>query len=182
MITIEQLHKVIDTAQLTADFDGTLPYDNEEWIDCRISLETLLWKIMDTLGELESLRVQLESNDLPADANLAKRSIDDLTTLKRQIGKAKVEECETNAQRIVQKLTGHVEETSGGGGDSDYGSACREPHQNPDLVNAVPRIEALLDNLRSTRQKLYTLWQNRKTKIDQCFQLKLFEQDAEKVN
>lgn len=39
----------------------------------------------------------------------------------------------------------------------------------------------MLENLRSTRNNLYGLWQNKKQKLDQCFQLKLFEQDAEKV-
>lgn len=80
------------------------------------------------------------------------------------------------------KLTGGVQDdTSGGGADSDYGSAGRETLFNPDFVGAAPHVSQLLENLRNTRQNLYTLWQTRKQRLDQCFQLKLFEQDAEKV-
>lgn len=53
---------------------------------------------------------------------------------------------------------------------------------NPDFTAAASNIISLLENLRTTRNTLYGLWQNKKQKLDQCFQLKLFEQDAEKVN
>lgn len=38
-----------------------------------------------------------------------------------------------------------------------------------------------LDFVHSAQQYLLTMWQQRKTKLDQCFQLKLFEQDCEKM-
>ena len=68
-----------------------------------------------------------------------------------------------------------------GGVDSDYGSAGRESTVNPDFSTAAPNVISLLANLRTTRQEMYNLWQNRKQRLDQCFQLKLFEQDADKV-
>ena len=36
MISVDSLHKVILPEQLTQEFDGTLPYDNDEWIDIRM--------------------------------------------------------------------------------------------------------------------------------------------------
>lgn len=43
------------------------------------------------------------------------------------------------------------------------------------------QVSSLLDKLHSTRQQLHQMWHVRKLKLDQCFQLRLFEQDAEKV-
>jgi hypothetical protein len=46
----------------------------------------------------------------------------------------------------------------------------------------APHIATLLDSMRSTRQDLFNVWTVRKQRLDQCFQLKLFEQDADKVD
>ena len=36
MISQEGLYRIIDPSQLTEDFDGTLPYEHEEWIELRL--------------------------------------------------------------------------------------------------------------------------------------------------
>ena len=36
LISVESLHKVIPVNQLTQEFEGTLPYDNDQWIETRI--------------------------------------------------------------------------------------------------------------------------------------------------
>lgn len=35
MVSLEGLTKVVDPSQLTADFDGSLDYNHEEWIEVR---------------------------------------------------------------------------------------------------------------------------------------------------
>lgn len=35
MVSLEGLTKVVDPSQLTADFDGSLEYNHEEWIEVR---------------------------------------------------------------------------------------------------------------------------------------------------
>lgn len=50
-----------------------------------------------------------------------------------------------------------------------------------DVNQRVYQVASLLDKLHSTRQHLHQTWHVRKLKLDQCFQLRLFEQDAEKV-
>ena len=52
---------------------------------------------------------------------------------------------------------------------------------NSDLQMSAPQISQLLDNLHATRTHLNQLWHVRKLKLEQCFQLRLFESDAEKV-
>ena len=41
MISLDNLTKVIDSSQLTREFDGSLDYDHEQWIQLR--LVCLLW-------------------------------------------------------------------------------------------------------------------------------------------
>jgi len=36
LISIDSLMRVIHQSQLTEEFDGTLPYDNSEWIEIRM--------------------------------------------------------------------------------------------------------------------------------------------------
>lgn len=67
--------------------------------------------------------------------------------------------------------------SGGGGGGSGGGGGG----SNADIQGLVPRITQLLDKLHSTRQHLHQAWHVRKLQLDQCFQLRLFEQDAEKV-
>ena len=40
----------------------------------------------------------------------------------------------------------------------------------------------LLDQVHSGQQQLLQLWQVKRVRLDQCLQLRMFEQDCEKVN
>uniref|UniRef100_A0A915IAE7 Uncharacterized protein n=1 Tax=Romanomermis culicivorax TaxID=13658 RepID=A0A915IAE7_ROMCU len=69
---------------------------------------------------------------------------------------------------------------------SDYGSGSgvhlynQQQYFNPDFTAAAPHIFSLLNNLRSTRNDLYNLWNSRRQRLEQCLHWKLFEQDADK--
>lgn len=39
LVSVDGLNKFILSSQLTADFDGTLPYDNVDWIEIRLVRE-----------------------------------------------------------------------------------------------------------------------------------------------
>jgi hypothetical protein len=45
----------------------------------------------------------------------------------------------------------------------------------------IPQIMHLLDQVHSGQQQLLQLWQIKKAKLEQCLQLRIFEQDCEKV-
>lgn len=38
MVSLEGLSKIVDPSQLTADFDGSLEYNHDEWIEVCILL------------------------------------------------------------------------------------------------------------------------------------------------
>uniref|UniRef100_A0A674CX11 non-specific serine/threonine protein kinase n=1 Tax=Salmo trutta TaxID=8032 RepID=A0A674CX11_SALTR len=160
MVSLEGLTKVVDPSQLTSDFEGSLEYDHDEWIEVRVAFEDFAGDSARALARLEELQETLAQRDLPRDLEGARRLMEEHASLKKRATKASVEELDTQGRRLLQRLQ------QGG---------------HPDAHNLVPKVSALLDKLHGTRQHLQQLWHMRKLKLDQCFQLRLFEQDAEKM-
>uniref|UniRef100_A0AAQ4RNG3 Uncharacterized protein n=1 Tax=Gasterosteus aculeatus aculeatus TaxID=481459 RepID=A0AAQ4RNG3_GASAC len=166
MVSLEGLTKVVDPSQLTADFDGSLEYNHEEWIEVRVAFEEFSGHATQMLSRLEEMQETVSRKDFPQDLEGARRMIEEHATLKKKVIKAPIEELDTEGQRLLQR----IQSSDGGGG------MC-----NADTQGLVPRITQLLDKLHSTRQHLHQAWHVRKLQLDQCFQLRLFEQDAEKM-
>uniref|UniRef100_A0A7N6FKH6 non-specific serine/threonine protein kinase n=1 Tax=Anabas testudineus TaxID=64144 RepID=A0A7N6FKH6_ANATE len=166
MVSLEGLSKIVDPSQLTADFEGSLEYNHDEWIEVRLAFETFASDAARALARLEELQETLSQRDLPRDLEGARRLMEEHAALKKRATKASVEELDTQGRRLLQRLQSH---TAGGGSSGEYAH------------NLVAKVTGLLDKLHGTRQNLQQLWHMRKLKLDQCFQLRLFEQDAEKM-
>ncbi|KAM6899822.1 triple functional domain protein-like [Xenentodon cancila] len=183
MVSLEGLTKVVDPSQLTADFDGSLDYNHEEWIEVRVAFEEFSGHATQMLARLEEMQETVSRKDFPQDLEGARRMIEEHATLKKKVIKAPIEELDTEGQRLLQRIQSsesysNRSSNSGGSGGSGGGGGgvC-----NADTQGLVPRISQLLDKLHSTRQHLHQAWHVRKLQLDQCFQLRLFEQDAEKM-
>lgn len=161
MVSLDGLSKMVDPSQLTADFDGSLDYNHEEWIEVRVAFEEFTSNAARVLARLEELQDLVSQRELPPDLEGARCSIEEHASLKKRVTKAPVEELDAEGQRLLLRIQGE--------------RGCG------DVQGLVPKISALLDKLHATRQHLHQAWHMRKLKLDQCFQLRLFEQDAEKV-
>ncbi|XP_024083955.1 triple functional domain protein isoform X2 [Cimex lectularius] len=178
MISMEGLPKIVDSSQLTSDLEGTLHYDHSQWIDMRLAVEDFMWQASDLLDRLDDLQEDLSRNDFGEDVAGAKHGLDMHADMKKRIMKTPVEEIDKFGQRLLQRLSGD----SSSGYDSGYsGRESEASMTNPDLQASVPQILNNLDTIRSTQAHLLQLWQHKKLKLDQCFQLRLFEQDCEKM-
>ncbi|XP_046675322.1 triple functional domain protein isoform X5 [Homalodisca vitripennis] len=180
MISVEALPKIIDTSQLTSDMEGTLHYDHSQWIDMRLALEDFTWQAADLLDRLDDLQEDLSRSDLGEDVPGAKHALDLHQDMKKKIMKAPVHDIDTTGQRLLQRLSGD----SNSGYDSGYSGRDSEASStvsNPDLQAAVPQILQNLEAIRTSKNHLLQLWHHKKLKLDQCFQLRLFEQDCEKM-
>lgn len=166
MVSVEGLTKLVDPSQLTADLDGTLEYDHVEWTELRVSLEEFTCGALHLLSHLEELQETLARQEMAGDAEEARRLLEEHARLRKSATKAPVDELEHEGQRLLQKIR------DGGDGRLSGG---------PDFQSLVPRVAALLDKLQAARQHLLQAWHKRKQQLDQCFQLRLYEQDAEKV-
>ncbi|XP_067891435.1 kalirin isoform X2 [Heterodontus francisci] len=170
MVSVEGLSKLVDPSQLTEEFDGTLEYNHDEWIELRLALEEFISSAVHLLSRLEDLQEMLARKEFPLDVEGSRKLIDEHTQLKKKVIKAPVEELDHEGQRLLQCIRCS---------DGFSGKNCISG--SADFQSVVPKITSLLDKLHSTRQHLHQMWHVRKLKLDQCFQLRLFEQDAEKM-
>uniref|UniRef100_A0A7M4FDF5 non-specific serine/threonine protein kinase n=1 Tax=Crocodylus porosus TaxID=8502 RepID=A0A7M4FDF5_CROPO len=170
MVSLEGLTKVVDPSQLTPEFDGCLEYNHEEWIDIRVAFEDYISNATHMLSRLEELQDILSKQELPQDLEGARNMIEEHSQLKKKVIKAPIEDLDVEGQKLLQRI-----QSSESFPKKNSGSG------NADLQNLLPKVSTMLDRLHSTRQHLHQMWHVRKVKLDQCFQLRLFEQDAEKM-
>ncbi|KAG7167735.1 Kalirin-like [Homarus americanus] len=180
LISVETLAKTIDPSQLTIDFDGTLPYDHNTWIELRLAVEDFTWQANEHLDQLEDVRDELQQSDFADDVNGAKRAIERHKEMHQKVTGSLVHDLDMMGQRLLQRL--NCDE--GSGYDSGYSgrdSASSLILNNPDFQNSIPQILSLMESVHQAQQHVQQLWQHKKMRLDQCFQLRLFEQDVEKM-
>nr|XP_010955581.1 triple functional domain protein [Camelus bactrianus] len=170
MVSLEGLTKVVDPSQLTPEFDGCLEYNHEEWIEIRVAFEDYISSATHMLSRLEELQDILAKKELPQDLEGARNMIEEHSQLKKKVIKAPIEDLDLEGQKLLQRIQ-----------SSDSFPKKNSGSGNADLQSLLPKVSAMLDRLHSTRQHLHQMWHVRKLKLDQCFQLRLFEQDAEKM-
>lgn len=182
MVSLEGLSKVVDPSQLTPDFEGSLDYNHEEWIEIRVAFEEFTGNARHLLARLEEMHATVTRKDFPQELEGSRRMIDEHAALKKKVMKAPVEEVDAEGQRLLQRIQSS-ESYANRAVPAVPGQreAQGQGQSNADTQGLVPRIAALLEQLHSTRQNLHQAWHVRKLQLDQCFQLRLFEQDAEKV-
>ncbi|KAJ8737326.1 hypothetical protein PYW07_000597 [Mythimna separata] len=172
MISLEALPKVIDISQLTPDLEGTLQYDHPQWIDLRLALEELMWQAGELLDRLDDLQEDVARADFADDVTGARRAIDAHADISKRLAKVPVDELEGQGERVLQRLEAAeavCSEASGSGGEAAF--HCGSPGA----------VRAQLSAVRSAHAHAHKLWQHKKMQLDQCFQLRLFEQDCEKM-
>lgn len=156
------------------------------------------------LDRMEDMREDLNHNDFADDALGAKKAIESHNEAKRKILKVPVENIDNVGQRLLQRyavmwfsgtnqysytnnmtIPSRLSTTeSGSSYDSGYSgrdSTASNMTSNLDMQASIPVIMQLLDQVHSGQQQLLQLWQIKKMKLDQCLQLRHFEQDCDKV-
>ena len=137
------------------------------------ALEDFLWQSSDLLGRLDEMREDLNANDFADDVIMAKQAVDAHMEMRRRIVKIPVENMDSVGQRLLHRLS-----TSEGNSSENLSTNMA---YNPDLQSSIPQIMHYLDQMHSGQQHLLHLWTIKKTKLEQCLQLRVFEQDCEKV-
>ncbi|XP_072009144.1 triple functional domain protein isoform X3 [Engystomops pustulosus] len=170
MVSLEGLTKVVDPSQLTHEFDGSLEYNHEEWIEIRLAFEDFIGKATHMLSRLDELQEILGNKELPQDLEGARNIIDSHCQLKKRVTKAPIEDLDLEGQKLMERIQ-----------NSESFPKKTSSSGNADLQNFLPKVSTMLDRLHSTRQHLHQVWHHRKLKLDQCFQLRLYEQDADKM-
>ncbi|KAM7356678.1 trio Rho guanine nucleotide exchange factor [Cochliomyia hominivorax] len=188
-ISIEALNKIAEPSQLTSDFDGNQMYDHQQWTDSRLAIEDFFWQASDLADRIDDLQEDLQRNDFAEDVNGARHALDHHNEMKKKILKLPIEDLDVQGNKLLTKInmnsgcSGGAGASGGdcGGSDSGTSSQSRVPTNNPDMSAAISKALRQIDLIHSGQQRLLTLWQHKKVKLDQCFQWRLFEQDCEKM-
>lgn len=182
-ISQESLGKTVDLTQVTSDIGGSLEYDHTQWINLRLTLEEFLWQASDVLDRIDDLQEDLTRNNFAEDINGAKIECDHHNDMRNKIDhqiKLPVGELGNQGREILAKFdAGRVAVPSNS--NSDGAKSYHHQHNNPDLALAINQVRQQLEAVHNAQQHLNTIWFHKKTKLDQCFQLRLFEQDCEKM-
>lgn len=180
-ISIQAIGKMIDMSQLTSDFEGFFHYDHSQWIELRLAFEDFSWQANDIADRIEDFQEDLQHFDLAEDVSGAKHQIDNHGDMKRKIVKLPLDDLEGQGQKLLGKLSQYINRLDGTSPGTTSSEASSPNSSNPDISDTINQVLQHLESSRNAQQQLLLLWQQKKTKLDQCFQLRLFEQDCEKM-
>ncbi|KAF2359799.1 Dbl (DH) domain [Trinorchestia longiramus] len=250
LMSVGALCKSVDPGQLTADFDGTLPYDHNTWIELRLAIEEFTACTNNTLDQLESVRHEVINTEMAEDVSMAKTAVEKHKQLQQRLTSPAIRDLHTMGHRLLQSsskncaegwvllqavvvfvlgtfvlsrplcsrgvcariavldivssVSGRVldiqtgvlvndllpglqcDESVGSSGGYDSGYSGRDSASslilaNPDLQACVPGIMRSLSSVEGCVSRVQQSWMTKKHRLEQCLQLRMLEQDVEKM-
>ncbi len=145
----------------------------------------------DLLNKFNSMHSELSVFEQPDTKEQCQEELGVHTNLKQKIFSISIEPIVNEGRDLLRALTG-VHDTGldnqqlmPGIRDSGYSDSINEiaaiDKFHYDYFNEAVRIKEPIEHLRVAKQKLQNVWQQKKIKLEQCLQLRLFEQDLSKV-
>nr|XP_033478294.1 guanine nucleotide exchange factor DBS isoform X6 [Epinephelus lanceolatus] len=165
--SLSDLHCYVDKAQLTRELGGSLEYCHSQWIHHRTAIENFAMTVKSTAQMLQKFGTDLAETELPNDVQCTK---DLLTSHTNKHGNLKDEL--KLALKQGTTLLGCIKEQA----------AKSENHKlNPDELENQTTVERLLAQLDETENAFEQFWCKHHLKLEQCLQLRHFEQDFREV-
>uniref|UniRef100_A0A672S275 MCF.2 cell line derived transforming sequence-like 2 n=1 Tax=Sinocyclocheilus grahami TaxID=75366 RepID=A0A672S275_SINGR len=161
------LHGYIDKGQLTCDLGGTLDYCHSQWIHHRTAIENFALTVKSTAQMLQQFGTDLAETELPNDVQCTK---DLLITHTEKHDKLKDE------LKLAIKQGNTMLSCI-----KDQASKTESHILNPDEVENQTTAERLLAQLDETENAFEQFWSRHHLKLEQCLQLRHFEQDFREV-
>ncbi|XP_033936512.1 guanine nucleotide exchange factor DBS isoform X7 [Pseudochaenichthys georgianus] len=165
--SLSDLHSHVDKGQLTRELGGSLEYCHSQWMHHRTAVENFAMTVKTTAQMLQRFGAALAETELPNDVlctkDLLTAHTDKHTNLKDEL---------KLALKQGTTLLGCIKEQA----------AKSENHQlNPDEVENQTTVERLLAQLDETENAFEQFWCKHHLKLEQCLQLRHFEQDFREV-
>ncbi|XP_039614972.1 guanine nucleotide exchange factor DBS isoform X1 [Polypterus senegalus] len=165
--SLSDLHNYIDKNQLTFELGGTLEYCHSQWIHHRTAIENFAVTVKTTAQMLQMFGVDLAETELPNNVENTE------ALLKTHIGKHDELKGELNlAMKQGTTLLSCIKEQAGK--HVNY-------KLNPDEVENATTVERLLAQLDETENAFEQFWSKHHLRLEQCLQLRHFEQDFREV-
>ncbi|NWH95320.1 MCF2L factor, partial [Aegithalos caudatus] len=165
--SVSDLHGYIDKSQLTRELGGTLEYGHSQWIHHRTAIENFAMTVKTTAQMLQSFGTDLAETELPNDVQCTEELLsshtDHHSKLKDEL-KLAVKQGATLLTCIREPVT-----------------RSANSKLSPDELENVATVERLLAQLDETEKAFDQFWTKHHLKLEQCLQLRHFEQDFREV-
>ncbi|KAM6985972.1 guanine nucleotide exchange factor DBS isoform 2-T2 [Aplochiton taeniatus] len=164
---VTELHSYIERSQLTHELGGTQEYCHEKWISHRTAIEGFALLVKRTAQTLQSFGTELAETELPNDiqatTNLLRKH-----TGKKEAMKEDVQVALAQGSKILESINEPV---------------VRDPDHNmsQDELENLATVQRLISQLDETGRAFDEFWVRHQTKLEQCLQLRHFEQRYREV-
>ncbi|XP_075058300.1 putative guanine nucleotide exchange factor MCF2L2 isoform X2 [Mixophyes fleayi] len=161
--SVSDLLGYIDKGQLTIELGGTLEYTHSQWIQHRTAIESFAQVVKTTAQSLQTFGTSLAETELPNDVvcteELLLSHTEHQTKLKDDL-KLAVQQGGTLLTCIKEPVS-------------------KDPNckLTPDELENMATVERLLAQLDETEKAFDQFWSRHHLKLEQCLQLRHFEQD-----
>ena len=209
--SVDSLSSAVDRQQLTPDLNGTFQYHHLRWLEFRLvrcldpsvhfdefclfqKLETFVYNSKETLHAYELLYNDLQQAELATNVARAQDAIEThMTVFKDQLSTC--EHWSTDYWRTT--FAHHVERSEWQWVDGQIAvttttnlsigllrwsekDLSRTSEVTERLI-LIALFSKVMDNLRSAKDRCFQLWHQKKNRLEQNLQLRLFEQDCDRV-
>uniref|UniRef100_A0A670I6P0 MCF.2 cell line derived transforming sequence-like 2 n=1 Tax=Podarcis muralis TaxID=64176 RepID=A0A670I6P0_PODMU len=167
--SVSDLHGYIDKSQLTRELGGTLEYGHSQWIHHRTAIENFAMTVKTIAQMLQTFGTDLAETELPNDVQCTEELLSSHT---EQHNKLKVSiRCPTSELLLLPRLV-LLDLIA-----LNSREAFAYSNQMP-FSNCLNRLLAQLDE---TERAFDQFWSKHHLKLEQCLQLRHFEQDFREV-
>uniref|UniRef100_A0A672G1K0 Mcf.2 cell line derived transforming sequence-like a n=1 Tax=Salarias fasciatus TaxID=181472 RepID=A0A672G1K0_SALFA len=165
--SVTELHAYIDPGQLTTDLGGTREYCHDSWISHRTAIEAFALMVKTTAQTLQAFGTELAETELPNDAE-ATTSLLHTHSLKKDKMKEDLQVALSQGGRLLDCINEPLQT------DPEYS-------MTHDELENLATVQRLLGQLDETETAFDDFWERHRTKLEQCLQLRHFEQHFREV-
>ncbi|XP_061745815.1 guanine nucleotide exchange factor DBS isoform X9 [Nerophis ophidion] len=165
--SVTELHAYIDPGQLTTELEGAQEYCHESWISHRTAIEAFALMVKTTAHTLQAFGTELAETELPNDAE-ATTSLLHSHALKKDKMKEDLQVALSQGGRLLQCINEPLQT------EPDY-------NMTHDELENLATVQRLLGQLDETETAFDDFWERHRTKLEQCLQLRHFEQHFREV-
>ncbi|XP_035501216.1 guanine nucleotide exchange factor DBS isoform X4 [Scophthalmus maximus] len=165
--SVTELHAYIDPGQLTTELGGTQEYCHESWISHRTAIEAFALMVKTTAQTLQTFGTELAETELPNDAE-ATTNLLHTHTLKKEKMKEDLQVALSQGGRLLDCINEPVQT------EAEYS-------MTHDELENLATVQRLLGQLDETETAFDDFWERHRTKLEQCLQLRHFEQHFREV-
>ncbi|CAF4085297.1 unnamed protein product [Rotaria magnacalcarata] len=142
------------------------------------SLEAFVYNSKETLHAYELLYNELQQADVSNNVARAQDAIEThMTVFKDQLSRVNIEPLINDGQHLLNMLKG-----TGSDSENVMIKTLQQRTYPLDYFDEARKISLVMDNLRSAKERCFQLWHQKKNRLEQNLQLKLFEQDCDRNN